>query len=237
MSFGNVLKKLRKEKNMTQEQLAQKLSISPQAVSRWETDFAMPDISLIVPISEIFDVSTDVLLGKTEKEFDLKSTQYFEAKNVFREGLLALNLVNTVHSCELIEKILKLVFEDENYLDYHEVWCRVLSTKARLLNAEGKYKESMAALRRAQFHAAELDRVNFSQPHTSTVFRGTICALDPCYQTHCNLYHLNTAIVRDQNLYLHEEHYQKLAEEIKAEGTYCKEANTEAINKRDEKSI
>ena len=48
---------------MTQEQLAEILSISPQAVSRWETDAAMPDISMLPAICNLFDVSADELLG------------------------------------------------------------------------------------------------------------------------------------------------------------------------------
>ena len=62
MSFGKVIKKLRRNADMTQEQLAEMLSISPQAVSRWETDTAMPDISLLRPLSNIFGVTADVLL-------------------------------------------------------------------------------------------------------------------------------------------------------------------------------
>ena len=62
MSFGQVIKKLRRNADMTQEQLAELLSISPQAVSRWETDAAMPDISLLRPIANIFGVTSDVLL-------------------------------------------------------------------------------------------------------------------------------------------------------------------------------
>ena len=45
MTFGQKIKSLRREANMTQENLAELLSISPQAISRWETDVAMPDIS------------------------------------------------------------------------------------------------------------------------------------------------------------------------------------------------
>ena len=63
MSFGKKIKQLRKERDMTQERLAELLSISPQAVSRWETDVAMPDISLIPVICNLFDVSSDELLG------------------------------------------------------------------------------------------------------------------------------------------------------------------------------
>lgn len=226
MSFGKVLRELRKNANMTQEQLAQKLAISPQAISRWETDFAMPDISLIVPIAEIFEVSTDVLLGHEEKPFDLSAIQCFDGKNGFKEGLQALNLVNTTYACETIEKILELVFEDRNYLDFHALWVHILTTKARLLNEEGKYEDAVEALRKAQFHANELDKVEFDQTHTSKIFKGTICAFPPEYQTHCNLYHLNTAIVRNKGERLcrsDSKYYQKLAEEIKAEGRYCKE--------------
>ena len=43
MSFGTTIRKLRRDKEMTQEQLAEMLSISAQAVSRWENDSAMPE--------------------------------------------------------------------------------------------------------------------------------------------------------------------------------------------------
>lgn len=63
MSFGKIIKKLRRERDMTQEHLAEILSISPQAISRWETDLAMPDISLIAPLCNLFNITSDELLG------------------------------------------------------------------------------------------------------------------------------------------------------------------------------
>ncbi len=63
MSFGTTIKKLRRNKDMTQEELAEVLSISPQAVSRWETDAAMPDISLFPSLCNFFGVTSDYLLG------------------------------------------------------------------------------------------------------------------------------------------------------------------------------
>ena len=62
MTFGKIMKDLRRNANMTQEKLAEILNISPQAVSRWETDAAMPDISLLPPIANLFHVTTDYLL-------------------------------------------------------------------------------------------------------------------------------------------------------------------------------
>ena len=79
MSFGEIIKSLRREANMTQENLAQLLSISPQAVSRWETDVAMPDISLLPPLANMFHVTTDYLLGMEDYEKDLRKAEYDEA--------------------------------------------------------------------------------------------------------------------------------------------------------------
>ena len=62
MSFGSTIKQLRKERNMTQDHLANLLCVTPQAISRWENNVAMPDISLLIPLANIFRVSTDTLL-------------------------------------------------------------------------------------------------------------------------------------------------------------------------------
>ena len=82
MSFGQIIKNLRRDAGMTQEHLAELLSISPQAVSRWETDAAMPDISLLPPLANLFGVTTDHLLGMDTYQKDLRKAEYDEA---FRE--------------------------------------------------------------------------------------------------------------------------------------------------------
>ena len=63
-TMGQILRRLRKERNLTQEALAEQLNITYQAVSRWENGTGMPDISQIVPLSNVFGVTTDVLFGK-----------------------------------------------------------------------------------------------------------------------------------------------------------------------------
>ncbi len=63
MSFGKTIKKLRRNRDMTQEELAEVFSVSPQAVSRWETESAMPDISLLPSLCNYFGVTSDFLLG------------------------------------------------------------------------------------------------------------------------------------------------------------------------------
>lgn len=62
-SIGKIIAELRKENGMTQEELADKLGVSPQAVSKWENDISCPDILLLPVIAELFKVSVDYLLS------------------------------------------------------------------------------------------------------------------------------------------------------------------------------
>ena len=62
MDIGNKIKQLRYRSSLTQEQLADRLGLSPQAISKWENAAAMPDISLLPDLAEIFGISIDELL-------------------------------------------------------------------------------------------------------------------------------------------------------------------------------
>ena len=67
--IGSFLKELRKEKGITQEKLAEELNVTGRTVSRWETGANMPDISLLVEISEFFDVSIpEIINGERKSE-------------------------------------------------------------------------------------------------------------------------------------------------------------------------
>ena len=63
-----MIKLCRKEKGFTQSELAELIGVSMQAVSKWETDAGMPDISQIVPLAKVLEVSSDKLLGLSEYE-------------------------------------------------------------------------------------------------------------------------------------------------------------------------
>ena len=79
MTIGQRIREQRRKAELTQEQLAELLSVSPQAVSRWETDAAMPDISLLLPLCNLFGVSADYLLGMETYEKDLRRAEFDEA--------------------------------------------------------------------------------------------------------------------------------------------------------------
>jgi len=61
-TIGKRISYLRKEKGITQEELAVKLDVTPQAVSKWENDISYPDIMLLPKIAEILGVTVDELL-------------------------------------------------------------------------------------------------------------------------------------------------------------------------------
>ncbi len=69
--FGAFLQALRKEKNMTQRQVGDKLFVSDKTVSKWERGESIPNVSLLLPIAAFFDVSVDELL-KGERSYSVE---------------------------------------------------------------------------------------------------------------------------------------------------------------------
>ncbi|WP_339271659.1 helix-turn-helix transcriptional regulator [Paenibacillus sp. FSL W8-0187] len=66
MSLGLRIKELRKDKKLTQRELAQKLEIDNTTVSKWEADVYEPDTNTLNKLADFFEVTTDYLLGRTE---------------------------------------------------------------------------------------------------------------------------------------------------------------------------
>ncbi len=90
-TIGQNIRKLRKQRQMTQEELAAQLNISAQAVSKWEMEICAPDISQIVPLAALFGVSADVLFGISpdgmEKEI-AETKKYCDAIETSNEDAL-----------------------------------------------------------------------------------------------------------------------------------------------------
>ena len=62
MNFGEQIKKIRAEKNLTQQKMADMLNVSRQAVSNWENDKNLPDIEMIINMSRAFNMTLDELV-------------------------------------------------------------------------------------------------------------------------------------------------------------------------------
>lgn len=98
-NLGSKIRELRKRKDISQEILAEALSVSFQAVSKWETGAALPDVTMIPALASFFGVSTDELFDydrlKTQQKIEeivcraasLRGEKPQEAEKVIREGL------------------------------------------------------------------------------------------------------------------------------------------------------
>ena len=75
-NIGQRIKELRKKKDLTQERLADYLGVTYKAVSKWECGTTTPDLSLIMPLARILQVSADELLGGKQKEIDERRAEF-----------------------------------------------------------------------------------------------------------------------------------------------------------------
>ena len=74
--IGLFIRELRKEKDLTQEQLAESLGVSNRSISRWENGVNMPDLSLVIEMAKLFDISIGELLdGEREEDIVDKKTE------------------------------------------------------------------------------------------------------------------------------------------------------------------
>ena len=86
MDMGGTIRALRKQKGVSQEQLAQHLGVSAQAVSKWETAVTMPDVALIPAIADWFGVSCDELFGFDAMETENKVMEVCHRAQALRHG-------------------------------------------------------------------------------------------------------------------------------------------------------
>ncbi|MCL1965471.1 MAG: helix-turn-helix domain-containing protein [Firmicutes bacterium] len=97
MNIADRIQNLRKAKGISQEELADKVGVSRQAVSKWESEQSVPDIDKIIVMSDYFDVTTDYLLKgiETEKQADAKAVN----ASIFVIVATVLNFIGLILSC------------------------------------------------------------------------------------------------------------------------------------------
>lgn len=109
---GEFLKQLRKEKNLTQEQLAEKLFVSGRTVSRWETGKSLPDIMSIINLSELYQISLDELLKGDLKLREKINKDVNNAKNNEKLILTTAIIIFVVMLIYTISKVIGGPFSD-----------------------------------------------------------------------------------------------------------------------------
>ena len=151
MSIGSNIKRLRREKEITQEQLAEYLGITSRAISQWECDRTAPDISQIPALCHIFDVSSDILLGiDVEKNEERIKSYLEEAHKVDWEGnfekeveLLREALGKFPKSYQIMQKLanaLVNVYSRKGIKDYEEVFSLCNRVLAECTDSTTRYE-------------------------------------------------------------------------------------------------
>lgn len=84
MKLGQTIAEMRKQNNMTQAEVADALHISYQAVSKWERDESLPDITMLPSIAELFHISIDKLLGNS---YEIKAEEHVETDQCVDENI------------------------------------------------------------------------------------------------------------------------------------------------------
>ena len=105
MEFNEQVKCLRKENNLTQEEMAKKLNVTRQAISNWENNRNLPDFEMIILIAETFDVSLDELILGDKKMNKIEQTLINDGK---RTRAAKFNMVSTIIGSAFI--ILGIIF-------------------------------------------------------------------------------------------------------------------------------
>lgn len=99
-TLGMMISSLRKEKGMTQLQLAEKMGVTDKAVSKWERDLSMPDLNSIPKLAEIFEISVDDLMQmKTDTTENRSQNKVDEIIDTVLKGIgIAMGIAVTVLS-------------------------------------------------------------------------------------------------------------------------------------------
>ena len=118
MTIGTVIKKYRKNKGLTQEQMAARLGVTAPAVNKWEKGGSLPDVALLAPIARLLGITTDELLSFKDELTDEEINQYLsmlqadlESRDFHQVFLSAKKKIEEYPNCE------KLIWQAAVILD------------------------------------------------------------------------------------------------------------------------
>lgn len=174
LNIGETIKKLRKERDITQEEFAEVLGVSCQSVSRWENNSCYPDIELIPTIAAFFDISTDKLMGIDEVAETKAVDQYLKD---FQAAISIGNIDECIriaragaaefpNNYTLLNKLMYALFvatsDDADIADWKEnrqkYDAEIVALGERIVKYCSDAKIKLEATNRLAFHHSEMGR-------------------------------------------------------------------------------
>ncbi|MDU5116569.1 MULTISPECIES: helix-turn-helix domain-containing protein [Clostridium] len=114
--LGDKIKKLRKSKNITQEELGKNIGVTTSMVGMYETNARKPSYEVLIKIAEFFSVSTDFLLN-TEEKLDMTLDSVKKIHNMVKEATEKYGIEEVTEKQENKIKTLAAHFEGEEFTD------------------------------------------------------------------------------------------------------------------------
>ena len=174
LNIGETIKRLRKERDITQEEFAEVFGVSCQSVSRWENNSCYPDIELIPTIAAFFDISTDKLMGVDEVAEKKAVDQYL---NDFQAAISVGNIDECIsvaragvaefpNNYVLLNKLMYALFvatsDDADIVDWKENQIKydaeIVALGERIIKYCSDAKIKLEATDRLAFHHTEMGR-------------------------------------------------------------------------------
>lgn len=173
MQLGEIIRKYRKENNLTQEEVATRLGVSAPAVNKWENGNSFPDIMLLAPIARLFGISTDQLLSYQEELSQEEINQVIiEMNNMFKkESYLecfefAKKKVEQYPNCEQLiwqiavildmQRMVQKVADGEKYETYcYSLYQRMLESKDETIRIRAADSLFEYYMRKEEYDKAE----------------------------------------------------------------------------------
>ena len=184
--IGETIKKLRKERDLTQEMLAKFLNVSYQSVSKWERGESYPDITLVPAIASFFGVTTDTILGIKTIEQENKIKNYLEsfkelclkdneeARKLMKQATTEFPGNYKLLSCYLStlvsygynepEKLLESREEAERVYEIIQNYCTDDSIRVRAKSTMCSYLESLSRIENSGVNISAVDAILDEMP-------------------------------------------------------------------------
>lgn len=139
--IGSKITKLRKDLNLTQLELAEKIYVTPQAVSKWEKGKSVPSIEVLIELTKLFNISIDYLLDNTE----IHDQDYESMFNNYSRATALNKFINSENPSKQVNKIFYLLDKTERELiinlmisnklkiDLEDIWPYLTNSERKFL--------------------------------------------------------------------------------------------------------
>lgn len=173
MQLGEIIRKYRKENNLTQEEVATRLGVSAPAVNKWENGNSFPDIMLLAPIARLFGISTDQLLSYQDdlsqeeiNQFVIEMDEMFKKQSYLECFEFAKKKIEQYPNCEQLiwqiavildaQRIVQKIADANKYETYcYSLYQRVLESKDEMIRTRAADSLFGYHMRKKEYDKAE----------------------------------------------------------------------------------